>query len=642
MPARAGTAGGVFLRRLAVPVGFSLAAGLGVLVPAPQAAFAASQVGSSISAGGGGSCAVESGKAYCWGGNGEGSLGDGSTAASSRPVAVDTSGALAGKTLTQISAGSDGDTCALDTAGAAYCWGDNQLGALGAGSTASYSDVPVAVDTSGVLAGKVLTQISTGDVHTCALDSTGMAYCWGDNGSGELGDGSRVTPDVPVVVDTSGMPAGQAFTQISAGQSDTCALDTAGAAYCWGWVLKNPPGQGTTSSDVPVAVDASGVLAGKTLTQISAGFEELACAVDSSGAAYCWGNNTFGALGGGEAGLSGNPVAVDTSGVLAGKTLTEVSAGDGFDACAVDSTGAAYCWGSNQYGKLGDDSLADSSVPVAVDTSGALAGKALTQISAGGQDTCAVDAGGGIYCWGYNGSGELGDNSTGPPSGVPVLAGPQAPTGVAATPGRDSATVSWAAPASLDGGTLTGYTATASPGGAACTSTSATTCTITGLANGTVYSVTVVAHATAGDSGVSAPATVIPESTAAPAGPIVSGDRKTKCVDDSNDAAVNDTKVGIWDCNGASEQQWVIEAGGTIQVNGKCLDIYRDEKTSKAPVELWTCTGGANQQWQLRNGTLVNPVSGKCLDDPRFNTTNGIQLEIYTCNGGLNQQWKVP
>ena len=309
-------------------------------------------------------------------------------------------------------------------------------------------------------------------------------------------------------------------------------------------------------------------------------------------------------------------------------------------ACAVES-GTAYCWGSDDDGQLGDGSTLDSSIPVAVNTSGALAGKTLTQIAIGGTNTCAVDTDGALYCWGSNALGSLGDGST-TQSDVPVLTGPSAPAKVAAVPGNTAATLSWTTPASLDGGTLTGYTATASPGGQACTTTSAASCTITGLANGTTYTITVVAHTTAGDSGASAPATVTPEPEGGATGPIVSGDRPTKCADDSRGSAANDTPIVISDCNGSPEQNWTIAPGGTIQVNGKCMDIYRDKKTNKAPVELWTCTGGANQQWKAAGGTLVNPVSGKCLDDPRFNTTDGTQLEIYTCNGGANQQWIIP
>jgi hypothetical protein len=98
----------------------------------------------------------------------------------------------------------------------------------------------------------------------------------------------------------------------------------------------------------------------------------------------------------------------------------------------------------------------------------------------------------------------------------------------------------------------------------------------------------------------------------------------------------------MWDCNGSAEQNWTVEADGTVQINGQCMDIYGNEQINTARVDLSACTGSANQIWQAHNGTLVNPVSGKCLDDPRFNQANGIQLQIYTCNGGVNQQWKLP
>ena len=196
--------------------------------------------------------------------------------------------------------------------------------------------------------------------------------------------------------------------------------------------------------------------------------------------------------------------------MLAGQALTQVSAGLG-ETCALDRAGAAYCWGDNNDGELGNGSTTSSNSPVAVDTSGVLAGQSLTQITAGAFHACAADAAAANYCWGDNNQGDLGDGSV-RPSDVPVLAGPQAPDQVSAVAGDTSATVSWRAPARLDGGTLTGYTATASPSGAACTTTGATTCTITHLANRTTYRVTVDAHTTAGDSGASAPVSVTPGS----------------------------------------------------------------------------------------------------------------------------------
>ena len=141
------------LRRRTVPAALIvLTAGLCSLAPAPQAAATALPSASLLSADGLHSCAISSGKAYCWGYGPDGALGDGSTANSDVPVAVDTSGVLADKTLTQITTGFD-DTCVLDSAGAAYCWGNNHAGALGNGSE-TLSGVPVAVDTSGALAAR--------------------------------------------------------------------------------------------------------------------------------------------------------------------------------------------------------------------------------------------------------------------------------------------------------------------------------------------------------------------------------------------------------------------------------------------------------------------------------------------------------
>jgi len=200
---------------------------------------------------------------------------------------VDTSGVLAGKTLAQISVGG-ADACAVDTAGAAYCWGRNYYGQLGDGQSGdtTSSAVPVAVDTSGVLAGKTLTQISTSGVDTCALDSAGNAYCWGDGLNGQLGNGasgdSAQFISVPVAV-----AGGYSFTQISVGIFQTCALTTADAAYCWGDDTDGELGNASAApSSVPIPVDTSGVLAGVTLTQISAGFY-FSCALGSTGDAYC-------------------------------------------------------------------------------------------------------------------------------------------------------------------------------------------------------------------------------------------------------------------------------------------------------------------------------------------------------------------
>lgn len=461
-----------------------------------------------IAAGGAYSCRIQRGRAYCWGSNDYGQLGNGSVTSSSIPVPVATGGVLAGKTLTQVSTGA-AHTCALDSAGAAYCWGYGGNGGLGNGTTVFSSDVPVAVSMSGALAGKALVQVVAGYDHTCALAARGAAYCWGDNSRGELGDGTTVGSSVPVPVSTGGVLAGKAMAQVTVGFFETCALGTAGAAYCWGAGLDGALGNGSTAdSAVPVAVHTRGVLAGRKLTRISTGYS-YACALDRAGQAYCWGYNVYGQLGNGRTADSSVPVRVVTRGARAGRRLTQISAGD-VHACALGPAGQAYCWGSNYQGALGSGSTVGfSAVPVRVDLRGPRAGRRLTQIAAGDVHSCALDASGAAYCWGQNYAGQLGNDSTAARS-RPVLAGPHPPTRVRARPGRGTATVSWTAPASLAGATLTGYTATAWPGGRTCATKHATTCTIKGLANGTAYRVTVLARTTAGDSGASTPATVIP------------------------------------------------------------------------------------------------------------------------------------
>jgi alpha-tubulin suppressor-like RCC1 family protein len=425
-------------------------------------------------------CAVAEGRAYCWGGNGDGQLGTNSTTDSPVPVAVNAVGVLAGKTVTTISAGTL-HTCAVAD-GKAYCWGANFYGRLGNNSTIG-SKVPVAVDATGVLAGKTITAITAGEAHTCAV-ADGQAYCWGWNGYGQLGDDSTTNSQVPVAVNTTGVLVDKAAAAISAGYAHSCAV-AEGRAYCWGFNSSGQLGNAsTTNSQVPVAVNAVGVLAGKTVTEISAGGLHT-CAV-ADGRAYCWGENGDGQLGNNKTTASLVPVAVDSSGVLAGRTVSAASAGR-YHSCAL-AEGRASCWGRNAQGQLGNDSTANALVPVPVDTSGLLNTKTVTAIQAGEYHTAVLFA------------------------GVPMP-----PPVVTAVAGDGQATVSWTAPADDGGMPVLEYEATAIPGGAACT-TATTSCAVTGLTNGTPYVFTVTARNAVGTSPPSAPsAPVIPTAPVTPA-----------------------------------------------------------------------------------------------------------------------------
>ncbi len=459
------------------------------------------------------------GRATSWGSNAYGQLGDNTTTDSKVPV--NTAGPLAGKTITAIDAGFR-HTCAVAD-GKAFCWGYNAFGQLGINTTTD-SNVPVAVNTAGVLAGRTVTAIDAGYGHTCAV-ADGKAFCWGSNNLGQLGDNTTTDSKVPVAVNTAGVLAGRTVTAINAGSVHTCGVAD-GRAFCWGNNFYGQLGNNTiTDSRVPVAVSTAGVLAGKTVTAISAA-DYHSCAV-ADGRAFCWGNNGSGQLGNNTTTNSNVPVAVDTAGPLAGRTVTAVTAGFNYS-CAV-AEGRASCWGSNSWGQLGDNTTTDSKVPVAASTAGVLAGRTVTAISAAYYHSCAV-ADGQAFCWGNSAYGQLGNNTT-TNSNVPVAvdtAGPLAgrtvtaitaagyhsavlaaapplpPTAVTGVPGNGQVSVSWAAPGDDGGSPVIDYTVTAIPGGTTC-ATSSTSCVVAGLANGTGYTFTVTARNAIGTSVPSAP-----------------------------------------------------------------------------------------------------------------------------------------
>jgi len=331
-----------------------------------------------------------------------------STTPQTTQVAVYTGGALSGVTLTQIAAGTN-FTCALSSTGVAYCWGQNNDAQLGA-DFPSTENAPVAVTASGVLSGVILTEISSSDQHSCALSSTGSAYCWGYNGDGELGQGNLL-PDLTPVAVTAGSVSGKALAEVSVGHLHSCAVDAAGLAYCWGDNSAGEIGDNTiTQRTAAVAVYTAcgspcSALAGKYLTEITGG-ANFTCALDSTGLAYCWGSNaTYGELGNGNFTEQNLAVAVTATGVLSGVTLTQIGAG-AFSACVLSTAGASYCWGNNADGEFGSNNFTSpSTVPVATYTGGALSGLTIIQLTTGYYHTCVLDDVGTAYCSGLNSSG---------------------------------------------------------------------------------------------------------------------------------------------------------------------------------------------------------------------------------------------
>lgn len=331
-----------------------------------------------------------SGQAYCWGRNAFAQLGDSSFANRSVPVAVK-QGSLS---FLHISAGQF-HTCAIVNSGQAYCWGANSDGRIGDSTAANNRRIPVAVHQQSL----AFTAISAGIAHTCALNVSGQAYCWGDNSYGQLGDNSTAYRRTPVAVQ---QPAGVTFYQIAAGNVHTCALALGGQAYCWGYGGEGQLGYGFTIGDsIPQTVTQPG---GVSFTSVYTMYNHT-CALTSGGAAYCWGANGMAQLGDSTTTTQYTPVAVR---MPSGVTFNDMALGSLYS-CGISGSAQAYCWGAGTLGQLGDGNSTSSFLPVAVSQP---AGVGFYLIRGQASSVCATDAVQQTWCWGSNTYGQLGDNST--------------------------------------------------------------------------------------------------------------------------------------------------------------------------------------------------------------------------------------
>lgn len=299
-------------------------------------------------------------------------------------------------------------TCALTAQGEIQCWGENGSGQLGDGSAVD-RPTPFFVQNAD---GERLTgmqAVVAGASHTCGLAADGGVLCWGNNSSGQLGDGTTTMAPVPVVVEVDGVPLVGA-AQLAAGRYHTCAL-IAAAVHCWGANFFGQLGDGgTASTAVPVTVTAGDGEALSGVQEITAGALHT-CAVLADDDVACWGANFFGQLGDG--GTDGAPSAVSV-GDDAGDAFDSVRtvAAGGHHTCALMTNGRVRCWGANGSGQLGSGEADASSVPVPVGAEGGGELSAIVGLSAGDRHTCAVSRSGSVRCWGANSAGQVGDGAT--------------------------------------------------------------------------------------------------------------------------------------------------------------------------------------------------------------------------------------
>jgi alpha-tubulin suppressor-like RCC1 family protein len=316
----------------------------------------------------------------------------------SATVTVDRALSGQGASVSQVVTG-DAHSCVLLSTGEIKCWGSDSNGQLGNDASFTSSQVPVSV--SGITSA---IQIAAGANHTCARLSNQRINCWGKNTEGQLGDGTFTSSGIPVQVSNY-----TDFNLVTAGATSSCAKRTNGALYCWGNDSDGQLGNGATGSvDTPSAVTDLG--AGSNVTHLSAGVSH-ACARTSAGNLKCWGLDSSGELGDG----AGVTVTLDPVDVFGFEVSGASSVYTGGSHSCLISSGTAQCFGKNDYGQLGNGGSGDQFSAVAV--SGL---SSVTALSLGLSHSCAIDSSLG-YCWGRDNEGQLGDNAPSGDSNSPVV-----------------------------------------------------------------------------------------------------------------------------------------------------------------------------------------------------------------------------
>lgn len=315
-----------------------------------------------LATGGDHTCALASDRrAYCWGENGEGQLGDGTNTDRLTPVPV-----AGGERFLQINAGAE-HTCGITTNERAFCWG--------AGAW-----TPVAVPGN-----RRFRNVTAGNNHTCAVTPEDVGFCWGwNNYHGQLGTGGgySLTP--------ARIAGGHRWRRVSAGGQYTCGVTTDFRAYCWGWKVGNKP------------VAVPGGLRFRQVNTGGGGFDDSqelqpveahACGITREDRAYCW-----------------DAFRTPTVTAVAGnRRWRQVDAGM-FHTCGVTEASRAFCWGYNAWGYNGNGTTSHTRTRAPERVAG---GIAFANIDTGvmGRHTCGLTSGGKVYCWGANDSGQLGDGT---------------------------------------------------------------------------------------------------------------------------------------------------------------------------------------------------------------------------------------
>jgi alpha-tubulin suppressor-like RCC1 family protein len=344
-----------------------------------------------ISAGDSFSTAIDkNGRAWGWGSNNGGQLGDNSIVQKTSPVSV--LGTV--RTFCKITAGGASNltsfTLALDKNGRAWSWGYNGVGQLGNNAVTSQL-TPVSI----LGAVKTFCQISNGvnQAFALAIDKNGRAWAWGVNGNGQLGNNTVISQRTPVSV----LGAVKTFCKVSVGGFHSLAIDKNGRLWAWGNNSNGQLGNNTSANSVLTPVSVLGAV--KTFCHIAGGNSQ-SVAIDKNGQAWGWGFNGSGQTGDGSATDRLTPVSVQGQ----KKTFCKIASGNGVT-LSIDNYGRLWAWGFNGNAQIGDDSTIPKRTPTRVCNN-----RTFCEVKGANNHVLAIEKNGQVWAWGTNTSGQLASN----------------------------------------------------------------------------------------------------------------------------------------------------------------------------------------------------------------------------------------
>lgn len=338
------------------------------------------------------SCALSnSSELFCWGYNGVGNLGLGDANSRGAPDVVDP-----GVSYSFIALGGD-TACGITSAGILKCWGFNSVGQVGRGNFGGYVAAPTVID-SGTLYSKVFVgdQQNSNSTNVCGITTAGVLKCWGSNSYGQLGNNDMLDQSSPQVIDP-----GETYSKISLSVYSTCGITTSGVLKCWGYNVAGVLGVDSSGSGSYYVLTPGIVDGGISYSDVVVR-DGFACGITTAGVLKCWGTSSAGQFANGVANTTATlPEVVDP-----GQSYKKMSLGD-YNVCGITSADVLKCWGYNNSGTVGDNTVVDKFTPTVID-----AGTFYADVYLDYLNSCGITTSGVVKCWGYNYFGAVGDNTT--------------------------------------------------------------------------------------------------------------------------------------------------------------------------------------------------------------------------------------